>query len=108
MKDFVSNGSPATPMLFPFEPEQFWLSIRKIIREEVSQLEKPTAAPPLLETPGMVSKPLFKIAEVCQLFQITKPTVYEWIKHGKLKPVKIRSRVFFLGQDIHSLLYPVS
>ena len=106
MKDFVSNGSPATPMLFPYQPEQFWQSIRKIIREEVSQLEKPRVDAPILETPGMVSKPLFKIAEVCQLFQITKPTIYEWIKHGKLKPVKIRSRVFFLGQDIQALLHP--
>lgn len=106
MKDFVSNGSPATPMLFPYQPEQFWQSIRKIIREEVSQLEKPRADAPILQTPGMVTKPLFKISEVCQLFQITKPTIYEWIKHGKLKPVKIRSRVFFLGQDIQALLHP--
>ncbi|MBC9914321.1 helix-turn-helix domain-containing protein [Chitinophaga varians] len=26
------------------------------------------------------------IGEVCQLFQVTKPTIYDWIKHGKLKP----------------------
>jgi excisionase family DNA binding protein len=107
MKEIVSNGNPVTQILFPYEPEKFWQSIRQIIREEVSHLEKPVAEPPLLDTPGMTFKPLFKIAEVCKLFHITKPTIYDWVKHGKLKPVKIRSRVYFLWQDIQALLHPV-
>jgi excisionase family DNA binding protein len=107
MKDFVTNGVTATPILFPYEPEQFWQSIRKIIREEVSALENKPPTPPLLATPGMTYKPLFKIAEICQLFHITKPTIYDWVKHGKLKPVKVRSRVYFLWQDIQALLQPV-
>ena len=32
------------------------------------------------------------------------PTIYDWIKHGKLKRVKIRSRVYFLGSDIRQLM----
>jgi len=43
--------------------------------------------------------------EVCEIFSITPPTIYDWIKHGKLKPKKIRSRVFFLWNDIQELLY---
>jgi predicted DNA-binding transcriptional regulator AlpA len=43
--------------------------------------------------------------EVCEIFAITPPTIYDWIKHGKLKPKKIRSRVFFLWNDIQELLY---
>lgn len=106
MKENVSNGSHATPMLFPYEPEQFWQSIRLIIREEVTQAEKQRPDSPGYQTPGLSYKPLYKIAEVCALFHVTKPTIYDWIKHGKLKPFKIRSRVFFLWQDIQQLLQP--
>lgn len=103
MKEQVSNAQP-TPMLFPYEPEQFWQSIRLIIREEVTKAEKPKPDSPNYQTPGLTYKPLYKIAEVCTLFNVTKPTIYDWIKHGKLKPFKIRSRVFFLWQDIQQLL----
>lgn len=43
-------------------------------------------------------------AEVCAIFKVTKPTIYDWIKHGKLKPYKIRSRVYFLWNDIQQLI----
>lgn len=38
------------------------------------------------------------MAEVCVIFQVSKPTIYDWIKNGKLKPYKIRSRVYFLAR----------
>ena len=106
MKEFASNGNPVTPMLLPYEPEQFWQSIRQIIREEVSNVEKQKPVSASFETAGMSYKPLYKIAEVCALFHVTKPTIYDWVKHGKLKPHKIRSRVYFLWQDIQQLLNP--
>ena len=109
MKESVSISSPvatATPMLFPYDPEKFWQSIRNIIREEVSNVEKLTAPVPPYETPGMTYKPLYKIAEVCTIFHVTKPTIYDWVKHGKLKPFKIRSRVYFLWQDVQQLMQP--
>jgi excisionase family DNA binding protein len=80
--------------------------MRQIIREEVTKADKEKAVPTTFETPGMTYKPLYKIAEVCTLFHITKPTIYDWVRHGKLKPFKIRSRVFFLWQDIQQLLHP--
>jgi excisionase family DNA binding protein len=52
----------------------------------------------------MTYKPLYKIADICALFHVSKPTVYDWVKYGKLKPYKIRFRVFFLYQDIQQLL----
>jgi excisionase family DNA binding protein len=95
----------SVPILIPFEPEEFWAQIRGIIREEVSRnQESPPAIPTLLETPGLTEKPLYKIQEICTLFKVTKPTIYDWIKHGKLKRVKIRSRVYFLGSDIRQLM----
>jgi excisionase family DNA binding protein len=51
----------------------------------------------------MTSRPLLSIKEVCDLCQITKPTVYEWTRHGKLKPYKVRARVYFLMADIEAL-----
>jgi excisionase family DNA binding protein len=106
MKEFTSTGAATTPMLFPFEPEQFWQSIRQIIREEVSSVEKQKVPTANFETTGLTYKPLYKIAEVCALFHVSKPTIYDWVKHGKLKPYKIRSRVYFLWQDIQQLLNP--
>ena len=106
MKDSATSNLAATPMLFPYEPEQFWQSIRQIIREEVKNSEKKEAISSEYTTPGMAYKPLYKIAEVCTLFHITKPTIYDWVKHGKLKPYKIRSRVYFLWNDIQQLLQP--
>lgn len=104
MKELVQNGNTVTPILFPCEPEQFWQQIRSIIREEVASKQNQPGAAPLYETPGLTYKPLYKITELCTLFQVTKPTIYDWIKHGKLKPVKIRSRVYFLWQDVQQLL----
>lgn len=106
MKDNVQMEKAVTPMLFPIDPELFWQRVRLIIREEVTNVERATNPTPVYETPGLTHKPLYKISEVCELFQVTKPTIYDWIKHGKLKPYKIRSRVYFLGNDIQQLLQP--
>ena len=95
----------SVPILIPFEQEEFWSQIRSIIREEVErgQKEQPVQNS-IMETPGLTEKPLYKIQEICSLFKITKPTIYDWIKHGKLKRVKIRSRVYFLGSDVRQLM----
>lgn len=92
------------PILIPFEPEDFWAQMRVIIREEVAKSQKDQPLANLMETPGLTEKPLYKIQEICSLFRISKPTIYDWIKNGKLKRIKIRSRVYFLGSDIRSLM----
>ena len=103
MKEIIKNGN--TPMLFPYEPAEYWQNIRQIIREEMAKIEKAIPAKGnVLETPGLTYKPLLKITELCTLFQVTKPTIYSWIKAGKLKPVKVRSRVYFLFQDVQQLM----
>lgn len=104
MKESSSNEASATQMLFPYSPEQFWLSIRMIIRQEVSNALSKNEVSSSLQINGLVRKPVYKIAEICEIFQVSKPTIYEWVRHGKLKPYKIRSRVYFLWQDIQKLL----
>jgi excisionase family DNA binding protein len=106
MKELLPNDRCVIPMLFPYEPEKFWQSIRQIVREEMNSVEKERVGTPIFDAPGMTYKPLYKIAEVCSLFQVTKPTIYDWVKYGKLKPFKIRSRVYFLWQDIQQLIQP--
>lgn len=107
MKESVSNGNFVTPILFPYEPDEYWQAIRQIIREEFSHVENQKPVATTYATPGLTYKPLYKIAEVCDLFHVTKPTIYDWIQHGMLKPLKIRSRVYFLWQDIQQLLQPI-
>jgi excisionase family DNA binding protein len=102
MQELIKNGN--TPILFPYEPTEYWQNIRQIIREEVAKIEKDVPKGNVLETPGLTYKPLLKIMELCTLFQVTKPTIYSWIKAGKLKPVKVRSRVYFLFQDVQKLM----
>ncbi len=99
----VKNDSLATPLLIPYEPDEFWEQLRVIIREEIVKTSKGKNAT-AYQTSGMEYKPLYKINEVCDLFQVTRPTVYDWVKHGKLRPHKIRSRVYFLWNDIQQLL----
>ncbi|SEW56464.1 helix-turn-helix domain-containing protein [Chitinophaga arvensicola] len=104
MEENVQIKKAQMPMLFPFEPDEFWRQIRLIVREEVASINRVTLPSSLYETPGLKYKPLYKMNEVCELFQVTKPTIYDWIRHGKLKPYKVRSRVFFLRNDIQQLL----
>ena len=104
MNENISKAS--MPMLLPYEPVEFWQQLRSVIKEELTTLEKPAPANLAFETPGMTYKPLLKITEVCQLFQVSKPTIYEWIKLGKLRRVKVRSRVYFLWGDIEALMTP--
>jgi predicted DNA-binding transcriptional regulator AlpA len=106
MKELEISGQAKTPILFPYDPSVYWESIRKIIREELNVSEKANPNISKFETSGLTYKPLYKIAEVCQIFQITKPTIYDWENHGKLKPFKIRSRVYFLWQEIEKLMHP--
>jgi excisionase family DNA binding protein len=91
-----------TPILFPMSPEDYWQKLSQVLDELLSEKLKQTSYP---ATPaGMTSRPLLSIKEVCDLFQITKPTIYEWTRHGKLKPYKVRARVYFLVADIEALL----
>lgn len=91
-----------TPILFPMSPEDYWQKLSEVMEGLLKEKLKQNtyAGAPA----GMTSRPLLSIKEVCDLFQITKPTIYEWIKYGKLKPYKVRARVYFLMADIEALL----
>jgi hypothetical protein len=92
------------PILFPLEPAEFWVEIRRIIQREISRAQKVSSSVPLMETPGLTQKPLYKISEICTLFHDSRLIVYEWVKQGKLRRIKKESRVYFLETDIQQLL----
>lgn len=98
------ESNRSTPLLFPYEPEQFWEQLRLVKREEMAKTVKEEGPVVTYETNGLTYKPLLKITEVCGFFQVSRPTIYEWIKHGKLKPYRIRRSVYFLWNDIQQLL----
>jgi excisionase family DNA binding protein len=98
------GANTSVPILIPFEPEEFWAQIRVIIREEVNKVEKEKPDSTAFQTSGLTYKPLYKITEVCNIFKVSRPTIYDWIKHGKLKPYKVQSRLYFLWNDIQAML----
>jgi predicted DNA-binding transcriptional regulator AlpA len=60
--------------------------------------------PDITKVEGLTYKPLLKMSEVCQFFQVSRPTIYGWIKHDQLKPFRIRRNVYFLWNDIQRLI----
>lgn len=85
-------------MLVPMEPGAFWRQLRTIVEEVVmeSKREAPVAS--------RADRPLLKTAEVCAIFKVTKPTIYDWLKQGKIQSVKIQSRRYFHWEDVDRLI----
>jgi predicted DNA-binding transcriptional regulator AlpA len=91
-----------TPMLFPMAPGEFWKQIRSTIEEVVKANNNQAAVPP--PTDHLPEKALLKASDVCAVFQVSKPTLYEWLRQNKLKSFKIKSRRYFLRTDIEAMI----
>lgn len=89
-------------MLFPMEPAEFWNHLKTIVEEVVNQKNDSISKPISVQDSPL--KKLLKAKEVCEFFQVSKPTIYEWLKQGKLKSIKIESRRYFLWEDIEELI----
>ena len=50
-------------------------------------------------------KELLSQNDVCQLFNITKPTLWRWKKEGILVPRQIGRQIFYNRNDINKILY---
>jgi hypothetical protein len=91
-------------ILFPYEPDELWEKIRQLLRSEIQNAKEHNAKSVEYTTPGLVQKPLYKAHEVCTMLQISRQTLHQWVKEGILKSYKIKSRVFFLWNDIEKLI----
>jgi excisionase family DNA binding protein len=87
-------------MLLQMEPEAFWRQLRNVVEEVVKQRETPSS----LSNTKYSKDHLLKATQVCEIFKVSKPTLYAWLNQGKLKSVKIRSRRYFLWEDIEVLI----
>ena len=90
-----------TPMLFPITPTEFWKQIRATIDEVVTEK---LSQHPLQTNPHLPEKALLKATDVCKIFQVSRPTLYEWLKQKKLKSFKIKSRRYFSRADIEAVI----
>lgn len=89
-------------MLFPIAPSEFWKQIRAVIDEVVS--EKLSQQNLFKKRSCLPEKTLLKASDVCEIFQISKPTLYEWLQQNKLKSFKVKSRRYFNRTDIDAIL----
>ncbi len=86
-------------MLVPMEPKEFWRQLKTIIEEVVMESKKEA---PIIDK--HTERPLLKATEVCEIFHISKPTIYDWLKQGKIKSIKIQSRRYFHWKDVEELI----
>lgn len=86
-------------VLIPIDADAFWQQLRNIVGEVIDQKNSNQGFHSVDPAPR-----LLKVKDVCKLFQISKPTLYEWIRKGQLRSVKIESRRFFRPGDIEELI----
>ena len=91
-----------TPMLFPMAPQEFWKQIKSTVEEVVkANINQTSFQPP---TDHLPEKALLKLSDVCAVFQVSKPTLYDWLRQNKIKSFKIKSRRYFLRADIEAMI----
>lgn len=92
-----------TSIVFSCEHEEFLDDLRKVLREEIRMalaVFESKRNDSINQSPG---NELIKVRELCQFLKVSKPTIYDWIKCGKLRPIKIQSRTYFLRKEIVEL-----
>ena len=93
------------PILIPIEVNEFWLQIQSIIREEVRSSMRFQLRQMSKETSAFQFKPIYSMESIRNLFDdVSRTTIYEWIKCGKLKPRKLKGKIYFLWADIEKVL----
>ena len=71
-------------------------------RQELLQGSGPTAQPPI--EAGSEVRLSYSIPALCKATSLSRTTVYEAIKDGRLRIAKVGSRTIVLSDDAHSFL----
>lgn len=53
---------------------------------------------------SMKDSKFYKIEYVCELLQVSKITIYRWIKSGKITAYKVGKSYLFKIEDVHQLI----
>lgn len=88
-------------MLFSIPIEKVWEKMRELLHTELSNL---LGSQVTYQVQGLHQKPVYKAAEVCKMFGITRQTLHLWNKERILIPHKIKSRVYYLWTDLEKLI----
>lgn len=99
-----NNVRGKAAIIFSYDPEEFLEELRKLIRDEFRYAVAVFQSKNENVSNKSTEYDLMKVRELCQFLKVSKPTIYDWIKCGKLKPIKIQSRVYFLRKEIDQLL----
>lgn len=90
------------PVMIPISQAEFWekmlLLLEKVVDARMTSATDPDSGALIPQ------KALLKASEVCTIFQISKPTLYEWLKQNKIASFKIQSRRYFARTDIEAMI----
>lgn len=90
-----------TIQITQLSPEQFEEAIKKAVKSQLDSLRKELV-------PDQPKEIYHTRREVADMFQIELSTLHNWVKRGKLNPVGIGNRVYFLRSDIEKALKPLN
>ena len=72
--------------------DRFKELIREVVRDEIAQVNH-------TETEDLI-----KAQEVCEYLQVSKVTLYKWLKQGKVTGYHLGTRLFFKKSEIENSL----
>ncbi len=72
--------------------DRFRELIREVIRDEIAQFNHNE------------TEDLIKAREVCEYLQVSKVTLYKWLKQGKVTGYYLGTRLFFKKSEIENAL----
>ena len=90
----------ATVQFIQYTPEQLQSEISKGVKSQLDEFLKHFK-------PVQPAEYLTR-QQVAKMFDVDLSTVHNWCKSGKLKPLGIGSRVYFLRTDIEAGLVPLN
>ena len=90
----------ATVQFIQYTPEQLQSEISKGVKSQLDEFLKHFK-------PVQPAEYLTR-QQVAKMFDVDLSTVHNWCKSGKLKPLGIGSRVYFLRTDIEACLIPLN
>jgi len=90
----------ATVQFIQYTPEQLQTEITAGVKIQLDEFLKHF-------TPKQPAEYLTR-QQVAQMFNVDLSTIHNWCKSGKLNPLGIGSRVYFLRSEIESSLIPLN
>lgn len=88
----MENIKQHMPILFPYDPTEFWQQMRQLIQEELSHQQIGSANEEKIE-------PFLRRKEVAERLHISLVTLNDWVKRG-LPSHKQRGKVYFLASEV--------